>query len=463
MQRRDYIKALAVPGTVAVAGCSGTSEGEEGTATLPETVKEAMTEAEREGEETERETATTTEEGPAVLPLDWRTYARDGANTRHVPDQSVATGEYDIRWTHSQEGDTIAFDDSRVIAGGETLFVQSNRDHIGSRLLAVEPTGELRWERTDAGVGGIVYADGLLAGITWDGDVLVMDPETGEREALVTDVDAEPDTSLNQVAESGLFVSVTGDLGGSTMTVVDLTAGEIVRQEEVEAMAGVYEVLIADGRIVFVGAAPVESSRDDNPIMVQVRDLETGDITGEFEETWLRDDEMGYPDWSTTDGETVYTMANRSGLQYDDSRYGMIAYSRDGSLQWKAPELVVNETIYPPLLDDDHVYLVSESTVNALDRATGEVQWTYENADRFSPGSLVTDDRLVVPDLNTNGGARVHSIDTASGDAERVQFFTEDESAADHFSSDVRLRPATEGFYVRGAGLHYVAPVDGEE
>lgn len=450
MNRRDYLSALAVAGTAGLAGCGGTDEG---TSTLPETVQEAMEAAEET--DTETATATATATAPPAVPLDWRTYARDATNARYVAEQPDITGEYEVNWTADVSST------SRVIAGDETLFVQSDRDHVGSSLTAIEPTGEVRWTWEAGEIGGTVYADGAVAGLTRDGDVLVLDPETGERTALITGVGTEPDVSLNQVSESGLFVTVkNSSYDPSELAIVDLTAGEIVHQSTVEAMAGVYETLISDGEIILVGGAPVESSWQDNSMMVQRRELATGEVLGSFERTWLREEEMGWADWSTVDGTTVFSVTDRSGMQYDDARYGMVAYDTDGSLHWRQPDLFVNAGVSPPLLDEDHVYLIAADTVLALDRESGEQQWQYETTGAFSPGSMVTDEALLVPDRYQTGEIRVHRIDPASGDADRVSMYESDGEGGLYDQPMVRLRPAREGIYVRGTQLRHLVPVD---
>lgn len=453
MNRRDYLSALAVSGAAGLAGCSG---GDDGTPTVPETVQEAMEEAEET--DTPSATATGTATGPSAVPLDWRTYARDATNSRHVADQPDVDGEYEVNWSVDVSAT------SRVVAGGETLFVQANRDHVGSSLTAVEPNGEVRWTWEAGEIGGTVYADGVVAGLTRDGDVLVLDAETGERTALVTDVGSEPDVSLNQVTESGLFVTVNAhSYEPSDLAIVDLGAGEIVHESTVESMAGVYEVVIADGEILLIGAAPVDSSWADNPMMVQRRELETGEVLGEFERTWLRDEEMGWAHWSTVDGGTVFSVTNRSGMQYDDARYGMVAYDSDGSRHWQLPDLFVNTAVSPPLLDDEQVYLIAGDTVLALDRETGEEQWQYETTGAFSPGSIVTDETLLVPDRYQEGDIRVHSIDPGSGDADRVKLYTSDGQGGLYDAPKIRLRPASEGIYVRGTQLRHLTPVESEE
>ncbi|KPN30571.1 outer membrane assembly lipoprotein YfgL [Halolamina pelagica] len=452
MHRRNYLKALAVAGTAGLAGCGGDSEG---TATLPETVQQARDEAEETDTETATRTATPTE--PPAVPLDWRTYARDATNARYVADQPDIAGEYEVNWAADVSST------SRVIAGDETLFVQSDRDHVASSLSAIDPDGEVRWTWDAGEIGGTVYADGAVAGLTRDGDVLVLDPKTGERTALVTDVETEPDVSLNQASESGLFVTVSSEsYDPSELAIVDLTAGEIVHQSTVESMAGVYETLISDGEIILIGAAPVESTWQDNPMMVQRRDLETGDVLGSFERTWLREEEMGWADWSTVDGSTVFSVTDRSGMQYDDARNGMFAYDTDGSLHWRQPDLFVNKGVSPPLLDEDNVYLIAADTVLALDRESGDQQWQYETTGAFSPGSMVTDEALLVPDRYQSGEIRIHRIDPANGDADRVSMYESEGEGGLYDQPKVRLRPASEGIYVRGTQLRHLEPVETE-
>ncbi|MBP1985721.1 outer membrane protein assembly factor BamB family protein [Halolamina salifodinae] len=453
MNRRDYLRALAVAGTAGLAGCGGNSEG---TSTLPETVQQAMEEA----EETDTETATATETPtePSAVPLDWRTYARDATNARYVAEQPDIAGEYEVNWAADVSST------SRVVAGGETLFVQSDRDHVASSLSAIDPNGEVRWTWDAGEIGGTVYADGAVAGLTRDGDVIVLDPETGERTALVSDVGTEPDVSLNQVSESGLFVTVSSEsYDPSELAIVDLTAGEMVHQSTVESMAGVYETVISDGEIILIGAAPVESTWQDNPMMVQRRDLETGEVLGSFERNWLREADMGWAHWTTVDGSTVFSVTNRSGMQYDESRYGMVAYESDGSRHWQRPELFVNTAVSPPLLDDERVYLIGGDTILALDRESGEEQWQYETTGAFSPGSIITDEALLVPDRFQEGEIRVHRIDPASGDATRVPMYTSDGEGGLYDQPVVRLRPASEGIYARGTELRHLTPVDGDE
>lgn len=350
-----------------------------------------------------------------------------------------------------------------MVTGGRRLYIQPNRQAYGSPITAFSGTGKVLWQNQQANLRDISYAQERLVGVTGDGGVLVLDAETGEREKLMTGVIDEDNFEESQITQAGLYILQLRDYDTESVVVVDVTAGEVVVDRTLEAMYGLNATLAKEDRMYFVGSHPESGSYDDRPFRMETVDARSGETVDSFTEPWLQERDMGYAHYSTLHAGTVFSTTVRESTYTGGSNsLGMIAYGTDGTLKWAAPKLFENPQYFPPAVDDSTVYVPTKKTITALDRASGSVKWSYTNTASFSPSVLATGDRLLAFDWTTSNAVRLHSIDPESGEATRTDLYTEDEYDLNYSDATVRIRPATEGFYLRGDGLHHIVSAESD-
>lgn len=459
MNRRRLIKYTSVAGAVGLGGCSSlSSEEQNATSTVPGEVEEARDEYnESQKEQANQETATPE---PDAEPLDWISAGGNGQNNRHFPSYEFTTAEYTIKWAKRVGGELGIGQDEigaeEVIAGGGRVYVLK-RNHIA----AYDGLGELIWSGEDPSFDNLGYADGRIAGTTYDGGIFITDAETGERDNLLTDVGEDPVST--QTSSEGYYAVTYDRFGEIKLTVVDMAAGEVVIDSDPEDLDNYTEHLLAAGEQVFLIGYDTTDDTQEYPMRVEVWNAADGEFENGFTTTWLTDNSMeGFEGQTMIDDQLFVLMGaydNSTLGTTERSGLGLLAFSSDGSLNWAVPDVLPQPEATDIFTNGSEVCVVAGDTTMAYSVDDGSKVWEYSTRQSFAPDAgIISDEQLLIPDQGGTEGIHVHNIETRSGEASRTQLYSLSEDQQQNLDNvSVHIRPATSGIYSMGGKLRHLS------
>lgn len=455
MNRRRFLKYTSVAGVAGLAGCGGSSSSgekeENATSTVPEELEEARDEYnESQKEQANQDTATPE---PEAEPLNWINWGRNGQDNRFVPSQTFSSGEYTTKWSTgvgtSEDGA------QEVITGGGRLYVLKR-----NVIAAYDGTGERVWLGQDPAIDNLGYANERIAATTNKGGIFVANAESGDRESLLTDVGEGP-VATQMTAEG--YYSVLYEDPELHLSVVDVTAGELVLNEPLTDMRDYTEQMLADGEQVYVIGADRNDSSQEYPMRMEVWNASGGKRENGFTTTWLTDNSMEqFEDATMIEGQ-IFALMGAYDFRGNAEAMGLLSFSTDGTLNWSIEQIADHTNVKAIFTDGSRVYVVTKDQIRAYSAADGSQAWQYTTRQRFAPDAgLLSNDFLMIPDQGGVEGIRVHNIDTDSGEASRTQLYSVPDDQQPTFAdAPVHIRPANSGLYTMGLQLRHLSASDG--
>jgi outer membrane protein assembly factor BamB len=378
-----------------------------------------------------------------VSTVHWPGTLQSGGQRQFAPAARPGSN-FTKNWTLSR-GFEGHFGGNHLLSADGYVF-SSVREPMDSSIVAVAPeTGKIEWT-SDFYVTDLGYVDGRLVGLTENG-TLILDPETGDRVGLVSEVsDPNYGRASGTVSSSGYYVGV---LGQEVVGVVDVADGSLAWKAEL----GGYDRSIVDA-VVQDKTVYLWALNDDQHELL-IHDLATG---GEQATHAFPDVELAVPRYLLADGDTVVAGVPSYPLA-SESQSGFVAVTTDGTVQWTTSAVRPNDEeatsrLHPePALDDTHLYVRQENTVQALDRTTGEQVWEFTGANTLSNGLVSTGDTVFTADKRGDAEIRVHAIDADSGDATAISFEKEGSGLS---SGLTEVLPSERGLFVGSEYLYHL-------
>ncbi len=292
---------------------------------------------------------------------------------------------------------------------GQTAF---NPDAVG-------PDGDVGpgWiSVTGYGPGVTVANDRLfVAGGERRGEVTAYDPDDGTREWRTGVGDA---TSSKPIVDGDtVYVHVYEQQGRDVMedhhevVALDAETGEVewrfaADDDRYEFSVFRWKTLtVADGALYIAG-----ENYEDRWVYDEAGFMLSIDEDGE--ERWRTDLEPHEISRPAVENGTVVTTVNRFGSEHEVLALNVA----DGSERWLTPHPDGHE-LSPPAVDDGSVYVNARTPIE-LDVETGEVTTEYDVAGKPARPLAVTDEQLIVPGGPTREWAptQLYAVDRATGD-----------------------------------------------
>ncbi|MDQ2074871.1 PQQ-binding-like beta-propeller repeat protein [Haloarcula sp. H-GB4] len=449
MNRRKFLKYISAPGAVGLAGCGGSSSDGNATSTVPKEIEDARD----EHSESQASQDTATPE-PDAEPLDWISTGGNGQNNRYIPSCEFSSEEYTSNWVsrvgESEDGA------EEVITGGSRIYVLKR-----NIIAAYHGNGDVIWTGQNPAIDNLGYADDRIAATTNNGGILIVNADTGERESLLTDVGEDP--VATQTTAEGYYAVTYDDYGDTKLTVVDMAAGEVVIDQDLEDLSNYTEHLLAAGEQIFLIGYDTTDDSQDYPMRVAAWNAADGELDFGFTTTWLTDNSMeGFEGQTMVDDQLFVLIAaydNSTLGTTEKSGLGLLAFDSDGTLNWTVPDILPQPEATDIFTNGSQVCVVADDTTIAYSVDDGSKTWEYSTRQSFAPDAgIIADEHLLIPDQGGIEGIRVHNIETDSGEASRTQLYTvPDDRQPNLVDAPVHIRPATSGLYTMGLQLRHLS------
>jgi hypothetical protein len=285
--------------------------------------------------------------------------------------------------------------------------------------------------------------------------------DTGERESLLTDVGEDP--VATQTTAEGYYAVTYDDYGDTKLTVVDMAAGEVVIDQDLEDLSNYTEHLLAAGEQIFLIGYDTTDDSQDYPMRVAAWNAADGELDFGFTTTWLTDNSMeGFEGQTMVDDQLFVLIAaydNSTLGTTEKSGLGLLAFGSDGTLNWTVPDILPQPEATDIFTNGSQVCVVADDTTIAYSVDDGSKTWEYSTRQSFAPDAgIIADEHLLIPDQGGIEGIRVHNIETDSGEASRTQLYTvPDDRQPNLVDAPVHIRPATSGLYTMGLQLRHLS------
>lgn len=359
--RRRVVQSIGTAGAALLAGCSSGGGGDSPNGTTP-----TANESESDGTESEAG-------GDAGPPTNkWLQPGHDAGHT------NASAGPAPVAESFSEQWRVDGVGNGEIVADEEHLYT-----HGGGSLRCIAYDGSVEWENSAEDLGSIERYDDAI-GYFGDEIVYLLDAETGDR---ITSMQTENPYSLSTLQfHDGLLV--TGEdgvgLGDPWLGVTDVESGEELWNKDVSTP--VLEAVVGD---TFV------ASGNDT---LAAYDIQSGS------KLWTNDFEgnIGVADENTAFG-TFST-----GI-YDPTQ--LFAHSIDEPERRWTRELPNDGQVVSFALDEETLYLVQKQSVSAMDRESGETNWTFNTTNEVVDNPLLTPSALYVHEEKS-----IEILDPATGD-----------------------------------------------
>ncbi|QCS41312.1 PQQ-like beta-propeller repeat protein [Natrinema versiforme] len=342
----------------------------------------------------------------------------DTRNSMYQQGATVTTSEPSLAWKRDLDVDYYSRIGRGPLLSEDSLFISNNRDI----LAAISRTdGSVRWRFSETAVdpytahrASVARTNGVVATLvlnkrTRDSEVIGIDPETGQKQwAVPIPLDESDDEHATAFKVDGdrAYVGTTTrtDDGVSKLYVVDV-ANRRVEWHAPLAAGNLYpeDMAIDDGTVFLT----TDEAPDDVANVVAF-DLESRkrrwDATLPIGE--------GIP---VVDTDHVYLPVKAA-----DGPDSITALSRtDGTVAWRFEQRDAPRT--GVTVDDEHVYVVDDNRLYALEPTDGTPTWSFQpdGGPRLAGSSdtlPVVTENLLVTGSWPGDEARIRAIDKASGE-----------------------------------------------
>ncbi|WP_248517800.1 outer membrane protein assembly factor BamB family protein [Salinarchaeum laminariae] len=368
IRRRRVVQSIGAVGAAVLAGCS--SDGGGGS---PENESSGTTPA--NGSTSDEPGRSTDDSHPQNA---WPRYGSDAGETNASPGPAPVAESFEEAWRIENVAS------AQPVADSEYLYV-----HAGESIRCIGYDGDLEWEVSAGSASNLMRYDDTLA-YFGDGVYYLLDATNGDR---IASLQTEGPLSLDTFTfHEGLLVTGMDELGlgDPWLAATDVESGE--ERWRVTVPAPKSGVVVGD----------VVLATDQNAIGAY--DLENGSARWETEH-----DAIGPV--MTADEHGAFGTLSGGVLSPTE----LFAHEVDSPERRWRRGLPAEESVIDLALDEEALYVIQSHAVSALDRETGETNWSFNATGEITGNPLLTPSALYLHEEEL-----IEIVDPEAGEQQQV-------------------------------------------